>query len=90
LEERLGIFAINLYLLETGEFSAEVQFAELVDALVSAGSLLAELVAREVENLETLSVILLVQGFQFVVLRSETALGGGVDDEQYLVGILFQ
>jgi len=80
LEQWVGIVTIHLYLLETGKFGAEVQFTELVDALVSARSLLTKLVAREVENLEALCMVLLVQGFQFVVLWGKTALGGGVDD----------
>ena len=61
-----------------------------MDALVGARSLLAKLVAWEVENLKTLSVVLLVQGFQLVVLWGEAALGGGVDNQQYFISILFQ
>jgi len=90
LVQWVGILAVHLDLLETGELRAEVQFTELMNALVGAGSLLAELVAGEIENLETLTVILLVECFQLVVLRGKTALGSRVDYQQYFVSILFQ
>ena len=89
LEQGLSIVAIHLDLLETGKFGAKVELAELMDALVSARSLLTKLVAGEIQNLETLSVVLLVQGFQLVVLGSEAALRSGVDNQQYFVSILF-
>ena len=89
-EQRIGISAIDLYLLETGEFRTEVQLAELMDRLVGAGSLLAKLVAGEIENLETLAVIVFIKFFQLVVLGRETALGSCIDNQQHLVGILFQ
>ena len=37
LEQRVGIVAVDLYLLEAGKLCTEVQLAELVYALVSAG-----------------------------------------------------
>ena len=60
LVELVCVVSIYLDLLETWELSAEVQLAELMNALVSTGSLLAELVAGEIENLETLGVVLFV------------------------------
>ena len=54
LEERVGIVAVHLHLLEAGEVGAEGELAEFVDALVGAGCLLTELVAGEVENGESL------------------------------------
>ena len=59
-KQRLSIVTINLDLLETGKFGAEIQLAELMDRLVGAWSLLSELVAREIENLETLTVVVLI------------------------------
>ena len=90
LEKGIGIVAIDLDLLEAGELCAEVQFTELVDAFVCTRSLLSELVAGEVENLETLSVILLIEFLQFVILRSESTLGCCIDYQQHLIGVLFQ
>jgi len=52
-----------------------------MDALVSSGGLLPELVAWEIENLETLSMIFLVEFFQFIILRCETTLCSGIHDE---------
>ena len=61
-----------------------------MDALVGAGSLLAELVAGEVEHLEAVGVIFLVEGLQFVVLGCEATLRSGVYDEEHFVLILLQ
>ena len=59
-----------------------------MDGLVGAGSLLPELVAGEVQYLETLCMIGLVELLQLLILGRETALRGSVHDEQHLVGIL--
>ena len=88
--QRVCIFTVHLYFLESWEFGAEVQLTELVDALVCTRSLLAKLVAGEVENLEALAAILLVKLLQFVILGSEATFGCCVDNQQYFVGILFQ
>ena len=58
--------------------------------LVAAGSLLAELVAGEVENGETVGMMFFIKLLQLFILRGETALGGGVYDENHFVGVLFQ
>ena len=61
-----------------------------MDRLVGAGCLCAKLVAGEVEHFETLGMILLIEFLQLFILWSEATFGGGVDDEQHFVGILFQ
>ena len=81
LVEWFRIVTIDFDFFETGKLCAEVQLAELVYRLVSARSLLSKLVAREVEDFETLAVILLVEFLQFIVLRRKTALGGGIDNQ---------
>src|SRR3712207_4851001 len=60
LVERVGIVAIHLKFLELWELGAVVELAELVYALVGARSLVAKLIAGEVEDLESLGVILLI------------------------------
>ena len=90
LVEGIGIITVYLDLLEAGELCAEVQLTELMDALVSAGSLLSELVAGEVENLEALAVILLIEFLQLVVLWGESTLGCCIDNQQHLVGVFLQ
>ena len=90
LKERFSIVAIDFYLLETWELCAEVELTELMDALVCAWCLLSELVAGEVEDLETLGVKFLVELLEFVVLRGETTLCGGIHDEQHFVGVLLE
>ena len=90
LIERVSVVAVDLDLLELWELGAVGELAERVDALVGARCLLAKLIAGEVENLEALGMVFLIEFLQFLILRGETAFGGCVDDEQYLVGILAQ
>ena len=90
LEEVVGVVAVHLHLLEARELGVVRELAELVYRLVGAWGLCAELVAREVEHLESLRMILLVELLQLLVLRCEAALCSCVHDEQHLVGILLQ
>ena len=85
-----GIVAVYFYFLKAWKFCSEVQLAELVNALVGSGSLLAKLVAGKVQDLEALTMVLFVQFLQFFILRCKTALCGSVHDEQHFVGVLFQ
>ena len=55
-----------------------------MDLLVGAGSLIAELVAGDVDDLQSLVVILLVHLFEGLVVGREAAAGRGVDDEKDL------
>ena len=52
-EERVGIVAVDLDLLETGEVGAVGEFAEIVDRLIGAGGLLAKLVALAYSRSDT-------------------------------------
>ena len=90
LVEGVGIVAVDLDLLEARELRAEVKLTELMDALVCARGLLAELVAGEVENLKALGVILLVELLQLVVLRRKSALCCCIDNQQHFIGVLLQ
>ena len=60
LEHRVSILTVHLHFLESWELGAVGQLAELVNRLICARSLLSKLVAREIENLETLTMIFLV------------------------------
>ena len=90
LEQRIGIVAIHLHLLEAGEVGTEGELAEFMDALVGARSLLTELVAGEIENLEAISVVLLVELLQLVVLGREATFRCRIDNQQHFVGVLLQ
>ena len=61
LIERVGIVAVDLYLLELRKLRAIGELAKLMDALVCARCLLAKLVAGEVEDLKALSMVTLVE-----------------------------
>ena len=69
LEEGSGIVAIHLNLLVALELRAVCKLAELMNAFVSTWRLLSKLVAREVENLETLLVVCLIELLQRLILR---------------------
>jgi hypothetical protein len=64
--------------------NAIIQLAELLDLVVAAGVLAAELVAREADDFEVVGVLGLQVFVEFLKsgeLRCEAALGGCVDDE---------
>ena len=61
-----------------------------MNAFICTRCLLAKLVARKIKNFETLRMIGLIKFLQFLILRCETTLCGGVDDEQHFVGILLE
>ena len=61
-----------------------MQGAELVDLVVRAGGLATELVAGDVEDLEALVVQVLVHLLKRLVVRGETAAGGGIDHDDDL------
>ena len=88
--ERQGGLAIDHHLLKLGEGDTIVGRAETMDGLVVAWGLVAKLVAGEVENLESLGMILLIEALQVGVLRCEATAGGGVDNEQHAAFVLLQ
>ena len=79
---------VYLDLIELWELDTEVGRTELFDFLNATWCLLAKLVAGEIENLQTCGLVLLVQLFEFFVLRGESTTGGGIHDEQYLALVL--
>ena len=79
---------VDVDFLHQREGHAVVEAAELGDFLVGAWLLVGELVAGEADDDQTLVLVLLIEGFQAVVLRRETALRGGVDNHQDLAFIL--
>lgn len=67
-----------------GEADTVVKLAELLDLIVAAGVLAAELVAGKADDLEVVGVLRLQVLVEFLKpgeLRGEAAFGGGVDDE---------
>jgi len=82
--ERHLVLAVDVGLGELWEHGTVGELAELGDFFVCARSLLAELVAGEVEDFETLVVQAFVHGLEGFVLRGEAATAGSVDDEEHL------
>ncbi|QBZ58027.1 hypothetical protein PoMZ_02966 [Pyricularia oryzae] len=93
LEERVGVVAVDVDLLHDGEGDAVVDLAKVLNVVVGAGLLAAELVAGEAEDGKVLGVLLgdlLVQGLEAGVLRREAALGGRVDHQDDLALVVGQ
>lgn len=77
LKHGLGLVAIDVRLAEHGETDAVVELAKLLDRVVAAWILAAELIAGEAEDCEVVSVRgfqLLVQLLESLELRCEAAL----------------
>src|SRR4051794_106155 len=83
-EQRMRRLAIDLDLREQRKADAVILCAERRNAVFVARFLTAELVAREAEDHEATIGILAVQRLESRVLRRQSALAGGVDDEQHL------
>lgn len=84
LVKRNGIFAVHINLLEAGELGAKTQCAEFLNFLVGARRLAAELIAREIQNFQTLRAVLIVKFIQVVVLRRKPALSSRIHNQQHL------
>lgn len=73
--------------MHDGEGHAVVELAELLNVIVGAGLLAAELIAGEAEDDKVIGVLALEVGPELLktgVLRGEAALGGSVDNEDDL------
>ena len=80
----MGVVTVHVDLVEHGEADPVVLLAESTDLVRRAGLLLAELVAGKAENLQALFLQVVIKRFQSLVLRRETALAGGVNNQQHL------
>ena len=89
-EERGSIVSVYLDLLVALELCAVCKLAELMNAFICTRGLLTKLVARKIKYFETLRMIGLIKFLQFLILRGETTLCSGVNDEQHFVGILLE
>lgn len=83
LEKRIRTFAVHVDFLESRESGVVGERAELVDFIVAPFGLFQELVAREIENLETLGAVVIVELLQSVVLRRKATTRSCIDDQKY-------
>ena len=72
------ILTVHFNLVKLCELDVVVGGAELLDLCYCAGSLPSELVAREIQNLKSLLVILFIYCLQILVLWSESAASGSI------------
>ena len=93
LEQRAGVLAVDIHLGHDGEGDAVIDLAKLLDVIVGAGLLVAELVAGEAEDdkfVGVLGIDRLPERLKLLVLRSKAALGGRVDDQDDLALVVAQ
>ena len=82
--QRQGVLAVDVRLLHLLVGRLVVQGAERVDFLIRSRCLPAELVARDVQNLKALVVVVIVPLGQFGILRRESATGRRVHNQDNL------
>jgi hypothetical protein len=86
LVEITGTVAIDLDFAEHGELDPELATRKLENLLVATRFLLAELVAGETQDRETLALVVVMKGTQTCVLGRQPSLTGDVDDQADLIG----
>ena len=79
----MAIWAIDVDLLKHRESHVVFAGAKLLDLLTGAGFLTAELVTGEAQDREVLAFVFLVNGFEALVLRGESAFRSDIDDEKH-------
>ena len=87
-KQGIGRFAVYVDFLELRKFGAELHLAELVNLVIATRRLVGKLVAREIENLETLVAVFLVHSLERLVMGRKTTARSRVDDEQNLAFVL--
>ena len=84
------MFAVDVGFLHLRELGVILQRAELVDLLIRPRRLSRELVARDIQNLKSLVMILPVKLLQFPLLRGKSASSRRIHNQKYLSLILGQ
>lgn len=82
LIERRRVFALDRELVHDGEGDVVLAGAKGLDLLIGAGLLSAEIVGRDSDDDQALSLVFFVDSFKGSVLRGESAAAGDVDQEQ--------
>ena len=76
--------AVHVDFVKLRELDVEIGGAELMNLLNRAGSLLAELVAGEIEYFKAIGMVFLVECLQLIILVREATTGGCVHNQQHL------
>ena len=87
-KDGMGVLAEDVDFFHQREGHAVVQAAELRNFFVAAGFLVFELVTGKAEDDQPLVLILLVEGFQAIVLRGEAALRSRVNNHEDFAFVL--
>lgn len=86
--QRKSVHAVDVNLRELTERHPKTSGTERRDVIARTRSLMTELIAGEVKNLQPLVLICLVEFLEIRVLRGETAFGGCIDDKEDLPFVL--
>jgi hypothetical protein len=79
-EQRDGLATIYVAFAHTEETGAIMGCAESGYLLIGSRSLFAKLVAGEIQNLKSLSMIMLIHRLQCLILRGEATLCSRIDN----------
>ena len=88
--QRELVFSVDIRFLHLREGGIEVHGAELMNLVIRPGSLPAELVAGDVQDLQSLIMIVPVQLFYRGILGREAATGSRVNNQNDLALIIGQ
>ena len=80
--------AIDLDLSKSGKGRSVVKAAKAIDFCSVSRSLLAKLIAGEIQDFKSVFLIALIEFLQFLILRSEAAAGRCIDNQQNLSFII--
>ena len=80
--------AIDLDLSKSGKGRSVVRAAKAIDVCSVSRSLLAKLIAGEIQDFKSVFLIALIEFLQFLILRSEAAAGRCIDNQQNLSFII--
>src|SRR5690554_1335224 len=80
--------AVHLDLLVHREADAVILLTEFADLFVGARILLAELIAREAEDLQAAALVFLMELFEPRELRREAAFTSRIDDKEDIAAVI--
>lgn len=84
----MGSGAVDLDLLSKEKRHAKIELTSSDHTLVCLWLLISKLIARKPDDHESFVSVLLVQLFELLKLRCQSAFRGRIDDEQYFAPIV--
>ena len=88
VKERSGMRTVDIDLSKSRKGRSVVKTAKAVDFCGVSRSLLAKLIAREIQDFKSIFLIALIEFLQFLILRSEVAVGRCIDNQPNLSSLI--